>query len=562
MALLKRFTTEHHALLRGWIQGIDWLVLGELYLADADRLETQKMVKLLRSMLVIKAKRLNLLKHEIIWNQERRYSPDWINSALKSLDTLSKLEPTPQPESLISTWFSANIANRLEDAGNKTMIDLEAFISLRGCDWWKALPNFGLKSATIVEALFEDYAQDLKITLDLSKKEIITNTSIILASEVAPFERFLLPELLNGTSGSNRAPIERCKVDANNDYEAIQAWLSLWISRNQTFRAYRKEAERFLLWSVLAKHTSFSSLTTVDCAEYLRFLTDPLPETLWISTASSRLSTQWRPFKGPLKPISIRHAKVILSSMCDWLVGQRYLDSNPFSGLAYESYPKRNSAIEKVLSPFLWEKVLTFSEQQAINPDIKEDRQRYYQRIRFILIFAYRTGLRLEELANSTVGHLKHISSNDEDQYWLDVVGKGQKFREVPVPPILIDGLNRHLRERHLSPLEYASPSTFLIGKIRGNMKVGVSASSLARTLKTFFIESACELGKDDPAIESRLMKASTHWLRHSHASHAVSRGVPLAIIRDNLGHSDISTTSIYVHTERDERYKAMAEKM
>ena len=130
------------------------------------------------------------------------------------------------------------------------------------------------------------------------------------------------------------------------------------------------------------------------------------------------------------------------------------------------------------------------------------------------------------------------------------------------MPPILIEQLNRHLGERHLSSLEYVSPDTFLIGKIRGDMKEGVSVSALARTLKDFFIEAAGVLGKDDPAIASRLKKASTHWLRHSHASHAVTRGVPLAIVRDNLGHSDISTTSIYVHTERDDRYKAMTEKM
>lgn len=562
MTISKQFSSEHHALLRGWIQGVDWHVLGEMCSSVANRSETQAIVKLLRSQLAIKARRLNLITHEAIWSQERGYTADWIDLALKSLETLSSLAPTPQPDSLVTVWFMAKIASRLEEASIKSLSDLNTFINERGHDWWQGLPNFGLKSAKIVEALFEDYAHDLNLTLDLSKKVVIENTSIIRTSEIAPFERFLPPELLDGSSGSNRAPMDRCKVEANNDYEAIQAWLSLWISSNQTFRAYRKEAERFLLWAIMTKYKSFSSVTTVDCAEYLRFLTDPAPESSWISSTSSRSSTQWRPFKGPLKPVSVRHAKVILSSLCDWLVGQRYLDSNPFAGLAYENYPKRNSAIEKVLSPALWEKVLGFAEQQAMNQEHEPNQHRYYQRIRFVLMLAYRTGLRLEELANATVGHVKRLSSDDQEQYWLDVEGKGKKYREVPVPPILIEQLNRHLGERHLSSLEYVSPDTFLIGKIRGDMKEGVSVSALARTLKDFFIEAAGVLGKDDPAIASRLKKASTHWLRHSHASHAVTRGVPLAIVRDNLGHSDISTTSIYVHTERDDRYKAMTEKM
>jgi site-specific recombinase XerD len=54
-----------------------------------------------------------------------------------------------------------------------------------------------------------------------------------------------------------------------------------------------------------------------------------------------------------------------------------------------------------------------------------------------------------------------------------------------------------------------------------------------------------------NPVAAERLANASTHWLRHTHGSHAVAGGVPLAIVRDNLGHSNIATTSIYVHSDR-----------
>lgn len=41
----------------------------------------------------------------------------------------------------------------------------------------------------------------------------------------------------------------------------------------------------------------------------------------------------------------------------------------------------------------------------------------------------------------------------------------------------------------------------------------------------------------------------SPHWLRHSHASHALERGAPVTLVRDTLGHSSLSVTSVYAHS-------------
>lgn len=40
----------------------------------------------------------------------------------------------------------------------------------------------------------------------------------------------------------------------------------------------------------------------------------------------------------------------------------------------------------------------------------------------------------------------------------------------------------------------------------------------------------------------------SPHWLRHSHASHAMDRGVPLHVVQASLGHSNPATTGRYLH--------------
>lgn len=45
----------------------------------------------------------------------------------------------------------------------------------------------------------------------------------------------------------------------------------------------------------------------------------------------------------------------------------------------------------------------------------------------------------------------------------------------------------------------------------------------------------------------------SAHWLRHSHASHALDRGANIALVRDTLGHSSLSVTSRYTHAKPNE---------
>jgi len=40
----------------------------------------------------------------------------------------------------------------------------------------------------------------------------------------------------------------------------------------------------------------------------------------------------------------------------------------------------------------------------------------------------------------------------------------------------------------------------------------------------------------------------SPHWLRHAHGSHAIDRGASLPEVQETLGHTNISTTSAYLH--------------
>ncbi|MDN4571928.1 integrase, partial [Pandoraea cepalis] len=63
----------------------------------------------------------------------------------------------------------------------------------------------------------------------------------------------------------------------------------------------------------------------------------------------------------------------------------------------------------------------------------------------------------------------------------------------------------------------------------------------------------------ESPAVADKLRRASPHWMRHTHATHALMRGAELTTVRDNLRHASISTTSIYLHSDDVKRAKQIS---
>ncbi|MBC8930729.1 site-specific integrase, partial [Escherichia coli] len=76
----------------------------------------------------------------------------------------------------------------------------------------------------------------------------------------------------------------------------------------------------------------------------------------------------------------------------------------------------------------------------------------------------------------------------------------------------------------------------------------GIESTRLWRVLRRFFVLVADAIQVERPATAEKLRRASPHWMRHTHASHALARGAELLMVRDNLRHASISTTSTYLH--------------
>ena len=173
------------------------------------------------------------------------------------------------------------------------------------------------------------------------------------------------------------------------------------------------------------------------------------------------------------------------------------------------------------------------------------------KRLRFMLDFGYATGLRISELVHAT---LRNIEVDATGDHWLHVIGKGDKTGKVTLPPLARTALDRYLLERGLPVSRmHWNPATPLIGSLDGS-DAGITATRLWEVMRRFFVLAAEIIAADHPAAAEKLLRATPHWMRHTHATHALARGAELTAVRDNLRHASISTTSIYLHTDETKR--------
>jgi site-specific recombinase XerD len=92
-----------------------------------------------------------------------------------------------------------------------------------------------------------------------------------------------------------------------------------------------------------------------------------------------------------------------------------------------------------------------------------------------------------------------------------------------------------------------------LSGKAEALKRSGLNAA-LKNTLKM----ADAWLAEQGHPLAGQLASIHAHLFRHTAATHWLDNGANLADVRDNLGHDDISTTSIYVNPDKSRRFEGI----
>jgi len=180
------------------------------------------------------------------------------------------------------------------------------------------------------------------------------------------------------------------------------------------------------------------------------------------------------------------------------------------------SLPKRWKRLPKNLSGSEIEKLLRPTHPET--PDSLCDDA--------ILELAYASGLRLAELRGLRIEQL------NLDAGFINVIGKGNKERVVPVGCSAVKALKRYLEVGRSKLVKPKSP---------GNVFLTRRGTAFAAPTMWLHIKNRVKhrgIGKN----------VTPHMLRHSFATHLLENGADLRVIQEMLGHASISTTELYTH--------------
>jgi site-specific recombinase XerD len=350
-----------------------------------------------------------------------------------------------------------------------------------------------------------------------------------------------LPAML--ASGTNLAVANPQHLGYPSDWEFLDAWVSSRASSPATQRAYLKEGRRLILWLERERGgLRLMQMVSSDCLAYMAFLQRIPPH--WIGKSNSpAFKDRWMPFRGQLSHRSIQYALVVLPAFFKWLEKAKVVGGNPWELVNLNIGDERGVATprSKALSEKTIASVLEFVEAQEDSP--KKDR------INFIIRFLETVGLRSAELLQADLQHFIH----KEDGWFLEVLGKGGKARQVFIPSPALTALRRYLATRGELTIGSSAPlGVPLVSNVRVPNK-RLSYRGLYKHVKEWLVLA---IAQADLSLEERdrLEGVSTHWLRHTFGTRAVARNMPFDVIQKQLGHASVTTTINTYSRAPDER--------
>lgn len=366
--------------------------------------------------------------------------------------------------------------------------------------------------------------------------------------------------------------------DAFDDLVHTLTFLNAYNGSTATFNSYRRETERLLQWCWLINGSSLGEIDRRDLETYIHFCQDPPPA--WtgkkqaarfkLREGERRPNSEWRPFVAKadklgnmpsmaLSQKSLQSLFAILSTYFNFLIQEDYLRQNPVALIRQKSkFLQKHAYQEPVrrLSNLQWDFILeTIDELAKQNPA-------EHERTLFMMKCLFGMYLRISELvANErSVPVMGDFQQDQDGNWWLRVVGKGNKVRMVTVSDDMLSALRRYRSHLGLPPLPYVGENTPLLAKLRG--RGPVTSTRQVRYLVQRCFDLAFErMAREGLQEEAQELRVSTvHWLRHTGISEDV-KFRPKEHVREDAGHASMATTDRYIDTEMRERHASAKHK-
>ena len=201
------------------------------------------------------------------------------------------------------------------------------------------------------------------------------------------------------------------------------------------------------------------------------------------------------------KPKTFHRIISTLSSFYRFLYSQEVVTANPLTGIDRPRIKQQEV------------KYLKHNQVLRLIDSIEDIRDK------LIVRTIYATGVRVSELCNI------NIEDIDSDEHTIRIRGKGDKIRTVFIDDDTLGELTKFIGNRIAGPL------------FVGQQGKHISSRAIQHIFKHYAPQGI-----------------TPHKIRHSYASELYKRSKNLRVVQENLGHTSIKTTEIYLHTDIDER--------
>ena len=282
--------------------------------------------------------------------------------------------------------------------------------------------------------------------------------------------------------------------------------------------------EDYLHFLELEKNAASNTIASyrLEITRYLRFLghTDvTAPDEITELHASKFLSSLR---DTGLSPRSITRAFSAIKGFHKFLVGDGVTENNPMLTI---DTPKLARTLPDVLNPDEIELILNQPAPSA------RDRRNLWLRDKTVLEVLYATGIRVSELLS-----LKQADVLADEEI-IRVFGKGSKERIVPIGKPALQWIDRYKWEVRV------------LLQSRGRSQDAIFLNARGTPMTRMAIWNIVKAYTRKAGIAKEV---HPHTFRHSFATHLLEGGADLRAVQEMLGHSDITTTQIYTHVDRE----------